>query len=365
VGDDQSEVISAAGDCERSFSAPRAELQAYIAFGAFMNNHQTSRELVRRTIKFERPERLPYDFPEKYGTDFAFVGMSPSPDARPPGGNGTDEWGAVWKNIGVSQLGEVQDFPLKTWDDLPRLRIPDINDPSRWENLKDARSKAGSKFLLGFGISLYERVHFIRGLQNVWMDIYDHPDELGRLIDVLVEMNLVAIRKFARAGVDGYIWPDDWGLQNRLMISPDKWREIWKPRYALIYKAAHAAGMCTFLHSCGNIIEILDDLIEIGLDAVHMDQQENMGLELLGRRFGGRITFFSPVDIQQTMCHGSLDDIRAYCRKMVKLLGSAGGGFIPRWYTDPVAAGHKPEALDAMCEEFLKVNEEMRANQRP
>ena len=88
-----------------------------------------------------------------------------------------------------------------------------------------------------------------------------------------------------------------------------------------------------------------------------MDQQENMGLELLGERFGGRITFFSPVDIQATMAHGSLDEIRAYCHKMVKLLGRPRGGFIPRWYSDPVGAGHRPEAVDAMCEEFLRIGQ--------
>ena len=319
----------------------------------------TSRELVRRAICFARPERLPYDFPEKYGTDFSFVGMSPSPDARPQGGNGTDEWGAVWKNIGVCQLGQVQKFPLSDWKDFDRLHVPDVHDASRWENLKGVRVRAGDKFLVGHGVSLYERVHFLRGLENTWMDIYDRPDELGRLIDILAEMDLVAVEKYAKAGVDGFIWPDDWGLQNRLMISPDKWREIWKPRYARIYKAAHMAGMRTFLHSCGNIVEILDDLIEIGLDVIHMDQQENMGLELLGRRFGGRITFFSPVDIQQTMYNGTLDDIRAYCHRMVDLLGRPDGGFIPRWYTDPAAAGHRPEAVDAMCEEFLKINAEL------
>jgi len=209
----------------------------------------TSRDMVIRTIKFQGADRLPYDLPAPYGSDFAVIGMRPSPDDRPP--NGPDEWGCVWKNIGIC---------------------------------------------------------------------------------------------------------NDWGLQSRLMISPEFWRVLWKPRYAQIYKAAHAAGLCTFLHSCGYIVDILDDLIEIGLDVIHMDQQENMGLELLGRRFGGRITFFSPVDIQKTMVRGSLDDIRRYARDMVRLLGRPKGGFIPRWYTDPKGAGHRPEALDAMSAEFIKLS---------
>jgi uroporphyrinogen-III decarboxylase len=218
------------------------------------------------------------------------------------------------------------------------------------------------KYLLGRGTSLYERLHFLRGLENTWMDIHDHPEELGRLLDILVDMNLAAVQHFAAADFDGFIFTDDWGLQNRLMISPAIWRKVWKPRYARVYQAAHAAGLDTFLHSCGYIVAILDDLIEIGLDVINMDQQENMGLELLGERFGGRLTFYSPVDIQNTMAHGSLDDIRAYCRRMVRCLGRQSGGFIPKWYIDPVGAGHRPEAIDAMCEEFLRLSDEWAAH---
>jgi uroporphyrinogen decarboxylase len=316
----------------------------------------TSREIVIRTIRFQGAERLPYDFPEKYGSDFYWIGMFPSPDDRPR--KGVDEWGAIWNNIGEMNLGEVKDYPLKNWKDFDKLHIPDVNDPKRWEHLKNIREQAGDKFIIANGITLYERVHFVRGLENTWLDIYDHPDELGKLIDILVEMSSAAIKKFAALGVDGYIFPDDWGLQNKLMIAPEKWREIWKPRYARIFKAVHDAGMLTFLHSCGYIVDILDDLIEIGLDVIQMDQQENMGLELLGERFGGRITFYCPVDIQNTMAYGSLDDIRAYCRKMVKLLGRPNGGFVPKWYSDPVGAGHRQEAIDAMCEEFFKINQE-------
>jgi uroporphyrinogen decarboxylase len=313
-----------------------------------------SREVVARTIRFEAADRLPYDFPAPYGTDFASVNMSPSPDHRPP--QGIDEWGAAWENIGVCTLGQVKRPPLRKWSDQDNLHIPDIGEPRRWEGLEEARERAGGRFLLANGISIYERVHFIRGLENTWMDIYDAPDRLGQLVDILVEMNLYAIERYAEAGADGYIFCDDWGLQNSLMIDPDTWRAIWKPRYARIYHAAHEAGLLTFLHSCGYIVDILDDLIEIGLDVIHMDQQQNMGLALLGERFGGRITFFSPVDIQNTMVHGTLDEIRAYCRDMVRLLGRREGGFIPRWYSDPAGAGHRQEAIDAMCQEFLRLS---------
>jgi len=313
----------------------------------------SSRELVRQAILFEGPERLPYEFTDKYGSDLLIVNMNPSPDARPK--TGPDEWGAVWENVGICNLGQVKDHPLKDWKDFDRLAIPDIRQERRWRELEGVRERAGDKFLVGVGLSLYERAHFIRGLENVWLDIYDAQEELGKLLDILVEMDLYAVERYAALGMDGIIWCDDWGLQNRLMISPAKWHEIWKERYGRVYQAAHEAGMLTFLHSCGQIVDILDDLIDAGLDVVQMDQQENMGLELLGERFGGRITFFCPVDIQAIMPRGDLEEIRGYVRRMVKLLGRPEGGFIARWYADPVGAGHSEVAVEAMCEEFIKV----------
>jgi hypothetical protein len=314
----------------------------------------TPREIVRQTVSFQNPPRLPWDLPPAYGSDIAQTGMSPSPDDRPMHGTARDEWGVLWENIGVCNLGEAKEHPLASWDDMASLDVPDIHDPKRWSLLETAREQAGEKYLIGYGVSLYERVHFLRGLENTWIDIHENPEELGRLIDILVEMNLVAIERFAAAGVDAIMWPDDWGLQDRLMIAPDAWRAIWKPRYTRVYEAAHAAGMQTFLHSCGNIVSILDDLIEAGLDVIQMDQQENMGVEDLGQRFGGRITFFCPVDIQNTMARGKADEIRDYAARLVRHLARPEGGFIAKWYPDPVGAGHTNEAIAAMSEAFVE-----------
>ena len=314
----------------------------------------TSREVVSRTVRFQGADRIPYTLDPQRGSDMDFVGMTPSPDARPQ--SGRDEWGCLWHNIGISKLGEVKEPALKEWADWGKLTVPDIRLESRWSMLEGARERAGDRFLMAVGISLYERVHFLRGLENAWADIYAAPDELGRLIDLLADMNEYAIGRFAAAGADGFMWCDDWGLQHQLMISPASWRELWKPRYARVYRAAHEAGLLTFLHSCGDITAILDDLIEVGLDVIQMDQQENMGLAMLGERFGGRIAFWCPVDIQSTMVRGSADEIRAACRELASTLGRPAGGFIAKWYSDPAGAGHGQEAIDAMCDEFVALS---------
>ncbi len=313
----------------------------------------TSKEIVKRTIRFEKPERVARSTPPEYGSDFDQIVMNPSVDARPnQKGLNTDEWGAVWENIGICNLGEVKEYPLKDWADLDKLNIPDVEDPQRWKAVKKQNS---DKFIMSYGVSLYERIHFIRGLENTWMDIYLEPKKLKMIIDILVDMNLKAIKHYKELGADGYMFCDDWGLQDKLMIDPEKWRELWKTAYKKVYSAAHNAGMLTFLHSCGYIVEILDDLIDAGLDVIQMDQQQNMGLDLLSARFRGRITFWCPVDIQNMMCCGSLDDIQAYAREMFSKLSTPDGGFIAGYYNDPVGAGHTLEAIKVMCKEFVKL----------
>ncbi|MCL2351091.1 MAG: hypothetical protein FWC55_01020 [Firmicutes bacterium] len=316
----------------------------------------TGKEIVRRSLYFQTPPRLPRDFPEPYGSDFVFTGPEPNPDAR--AARGTDAWGCVWNSLGGMQLGEVVDHPIKTWDDFKALKIPDIENDAVWESAKKAREKNKDKYMIGNVTSLYERLHFLRGLENTWCDIREEPEKLSGLVGLLADLGVRSVRRLAACGADGIIMWDDWGLQDRLMISPDDWRALWKPAYRRVFDAAAAEGMDAWLHSCGYIADILDDLIEIGLKAVHMDQQENMGLARLGA-FRGRLTFFSPVDIQKTMARGSEDEIRAYCREMAARLGAREGGFIPRWYTDPVGAGHTRRNINVMCEEFLKISEEM------
>ncbi len=316
----------------------------------------TPREVVTRTIRFQTPDRLGHDFVDLYENDFVYVACDPWVDARPP--SGPDQWGAVWANLGTTMLGEVKEFPLKTWGDLKTLKIPDVNDPARWTALADIRQRAGEKFIIAMGVSLFERVHFLRGLHNTWLDVYDAPDRLRDLLEILVTMNEAACKRYAAVGCDAVILWDDWGLQNRLMVAPQQWRDIWRPYYKRFFAACHENGMTSVLHSCGYIVDILDDLIEIGLDMVHMDQQENMGLDLLGQRFGGRLTFFGGADIQ-TVMQRPVDEIRAYCRRMVKLLGRREGGYIPRLYGDAGPVGHSDQARRAMCEEFLAISREM------
>ncbi|HIE50572.1 MAG TPA: hypothetical protein EYP85_02330 [Armatimonadetes bacterium] len=325
----------------------------------------TGKERVRRAVLFQGPDRVPRDLPPPWGSDFLHVGPDPDPDWSPKV-EGEDEWGCIWqKDPAGRTMGQVKFHPLSDYSLLENYRFPNYDLLARYERAKQMiEANAEEKFVLAsVPLSLIHRLEYLRGHVEAWTDPYEHPQELGQLLDKLADIAIDAVRQFAEIGADGIISCDDWGLQDRPMISPHLFREFFKPRYARVYTVAREYGMLTFLHSCGHITELLEDLIEAGLQVIQMDQQENMGVEELSRKFGGRLCFWCPVDIQQTMVKGTVEDVRQYAKKLIEAFGKFHGGFIAKWYGAPQAVGHSEEKIKAMSESFVEYGEYIYASQ--
>lgn len=316
----------------------------------------TGRERVRRAVLFQGPDRIPRALPDPWGNDFIGVGAGTDPDWK-PGKPGEDEWGCVWeKDAEGKTMGQVTFHPLSDYSMFDDFPFPDYSLPARYENAKETiKTNSEEKFVLaGIPLSFIHRLEYLRGHVEAWTDSYEHPDELGTLLDKFADIAIESIKNLAEIGVDGITSADDWGLQDRPMVSPNIFREFFQPRYARVYGYARERNILCFLHSCGHITELLDGFIEAGLNVIQMDQQENMGVDNLAGRFGGRLCFWCPVDIQQTMTKGTLDDIRSYARKLVDSFGKFNGGFISKWYPSPEAVGHSQECIAAMCEAFTQ-----------
>lgn len=320
----------------------------------------TGRELVKRAVLFKDPERVPRALPDPWGDDFVNVDAGCVPSWK-PSIEGEDEWGCVWeKDPEGRTMGQVKMHPLGDYSMLDDIAFPDYTLASRYERAAEAvQANSEEKFVLAsIPMSLIHRLEYLRGHVEAWTDPYDHPEELERLLDRLADIAINAIDKLAEIGIDGIISCDDWGLQDRPMLPPKIFKEFFAPRYARVYNFVRERGILCFLHSCGHISDLLDDFLDAGLQVIQMDQQENMGVDALSERFGGRLCFWCPVDIQQTMVNGSLDDIRAYAGNLIDSFGKFNGGFISKWYPSPDAVGHSRERIDAMCEAFVNHNQD-------
>ena len=150
---------------------------------------------------------------------------------------------------------------------------------------------------------------------------------------------------WAKTEVDALTFMDDWGSQQALLIAPELWRELFKPFYADYIALAHAHGKYAFMHSDGWITDIIPDLIEIGLDALN-SQLFCMGVEELGSRFAGELTFWGEMDRQQLLPRATTAEIAEAAGRMRAAL-HRGGGLIAQCEFGP---GARPENVYAFFE---------------
>jgi uroporphyrinogen decarboxylase len=323
----------------------------------------TSRERVKRAVHFQGVDHMPHYLPDGKANDLLWLWL-PRPKeeawrALPDGRQQrVDAWGVTWETLGGGSYGEAVTWPLADISRQADYALPDLNNPAFFE---DARARivannGGKNPAYCLGVmpfsSLNEGTHNIMGLPNLLLAYYEQPDALKTWLARLAAAQRESIRRLAAIGCDGVMGYDDWGLQDRLMISPALIEEFYLPLYRENWALAHALGMDVWLHSCGYTIQVLPWLAEAGLNVAQLDQQENMGLEELDRAVGGRLAFWCPVDVQKTMVTGSEDDIRAYVRRMIATLGAHRGGLISMAYSSPEAVNHTPEKVAAMCEAF-------------
>jgi uroporphyrinogen decarboxylase len=126
---------------------------------------------------------------------------------------------------------------------------------------------------------------------------------------------------------DAVEFGDDWGSQRGLIMGPRLWRRFILPRVKRLYGAVRAAGKKVFIHSCGDVDELFDDLVAAGLNVFNPFQPEVMDTFALAKKYKGRLAFFGGISTQRLLPYGTPDEVRRGVRHILKTIG-AGGGYI-------------------------------------
>jgi hypothetical protein len=199
----------------------------------------------------------------------------------------------------------------------------------------------------------------LRGMENLFKDLIIEREKTEMLADRILEFFLRWVENIKSKFPDqihGVHFSDDWGTQQTLMINPSLWREFFKPRYKKIFDAMHEAGWHAWMHSDGKINDILDDLIEIGVHSINLQQPRLNGIEEIGKRFRGRISFESTCDIQSTLPFGDEEAIRSEAHLLMERWATPEGGFVLSDYGEGRAIGVAPEKKRIMLEAFLEAD---------
>ncbi len=242
----------------------------------------------------------------------------------------TDAYGATWR---IDKRPMHLNKPALDKPSFNGYTFPDINNflYKGWyeSSLKLINEKKDHFWVVLNPFGLWERAWTFRGFENALMDMIVHPDFFQELIHRIFEQTIIILDKVLRLPIDGFMFADDWGYQDGIMMGAGRWRKYFKPYVSKLYARVRDAGKYVLNHMCGSEAEILPDLIEIGLNVYESVQPEprNNNPYRLKRLYGKDVTFWGGLGSQSTIPFGTPSEIKSEIMKLCKEMGK-GGGYI-------------------------------------
>jgi uroporphyrinogen decarboxylase len=275
--------------------------------------------------------------------DFRYLSIGGS-DSKPEVDEGDDafrdEFGILRRMPEGSLYYDVVEFQLSgaiTVSDIVNFPWPDPTDPGYTRGLRDRalalRESTDCAIVLNLGSPFVHTTQFLRGFEDWFMDIAGDPKLATALFEAAVDVSSAKVAGILREVgdlIDIVATADDLGFQNGPIVSPDTYRELFKPSHKKFFRAIkdNTSAYLNY-HCCGAISDLLDDLIEIGIDAVNPVQVAATGMDSadLAAKFNGRVTFWGAIDTQFVMNHGTPEDVRAEVKRRFSDL-APGGGYV-------------------------------------
>ena len=323
----------------------------------------TNRENVIRSLRRDKPENVPFDFvlcpshletfknksgsddyQQYYGIPFRNVELEPTAVTNDfthyyrnlPEHSGPLSWNPEWGIYSVR--GPVAHFEemlhpmehLKTVNDILDYPFPDFNEQYRWQGMdeKIARLRKSDIAAVAFmQMTIFEIAWYLRGMEKLLLDIMEQREFSEALFDKIMDIRIGMAEKYARYGADILMLGDDVSTQIGMMMSPDLWREMLKPRLEKIIKTAKKENpdILLFYHGDGNLQKIIPDLIEIGIDVLNPVQPECMDPVLIKQQYGDKLSFWGTIGTQTILPFGSPAEIEMKVKEMIETVGAGGG----------------------------------------
>jgi uroporphyrinogen decarboxylase len=169
------------------------------------------------------------------------------------------------------------------------------------------------------GFSLFERAWALRGMENLLMDFLINPGFVHELLNRIADYNIEQLREACKYDIDAVYFGDDWGQQTGLIMGSKLWHEFILPPLRRMYDAVHKEDRFVMIHSCGKVDELFPSLIEAGVNCFNPFQPEVMDVYSIHQQYKGRLAFHGGLSIQKTLPYGSVDEVKAESKKLIKM----------------------------------------------
>lgn len=325
-------------------------------------NHKST-DIIPYNINFTNQEKdrvAAYlgdkDFIEKIGNHMdmhAFNCFMDEPPSEEPGRPGyyRDEFGVMWNRNGVDKdIGVIDDIVIKE-PDKKSYRFPEVKKDMFHMKFQQLSNNGKDTFkMAGIGFCMYERAWTLRGTENFLMDMMTEPDFANEILDAICDFNLQIIDIGLSYDIDAFHFGDDWGQQSGLIMGPRLWRKFIKPRMARMYERVKSKGKFVSQHSCGDIHEILPDLIDIGLDLYQTFQPEIYDISKVKKEYGQHLSFWGGISTQRLLPFATPNEVKEKAKETMRIMGENGGYIAAP--THDVPGDVPPENVAALIEVF-------------
>jgi len=230
-----------------------------------------------------------------------------------------DVFGVTWDRRIDKDIGNVEGQVLSQ-PTLAGYDFPDPLDPRFFTQIPEKIDRYPDRFrVFQIGFSLYERAWTLRGMEALMMDFIDHPGFVQDLMKRIADYNMAQLQEALTYDIDAVYFGDDWGQQMGLQMGATLWRQFIRPSLQRMYQVVKQAGKFVMIHSCGDVDELFEDLVDLGLDCFNPFQPEVMDIWSLLPKFRGRLTFHGGLSTQRTLPFGSVRNVEDETQRLLNL----------------------------------------------
>jgi uroporphyrinogen decarboxylase len=252
------------------------------------------------------------EFLDEFGIDI-FAGFTPYPN----------QYGRKF------DVTELADIILKDPRDPAWITHSDWNYDFAGVNVAEAVQWYGDKRAIRAHLwGIVEGTSTFLGIEKCWMNLGMHPELMMAWFDRYADWLCGLVDNCADAGVDFITLSDDWGSNETMLFSPRMWRRMIRPYSERVVRHATSRGIPVMLHSDGYLMQIMDDIVEMGYSLFHPIQESSgMDPQTVKDGYGDRIVLYGSLDVVDGLLTHDGDRLDEYIRRRFEIY-APGGGFI-------------------------------------
>jgi len=207
--------------------------------------------------------------------------------------------------------------------------MPDPSAPSYYTGAGRLVQDNPERYCVGWDFfCLFERSWFLFGMENILCEMMLNPERMKRLLRAFTDYHKKVMTGYAQAGAHAYFTSDDLGTQETLIFSRELFRDQYLPLYEEMVDHCHSLGMHFWLHACGAVTDLLDDLVSVKLDVLHPIQPVAMDQQAVARQYRNKLTFLAGIDVQYLLPRGTPEEVAAGTRDLIDAFDHEEGGCI-------------------------------------